>query len=198
MSERSTKHPNRGGPLDGAVLPQGADFSIRIAPEAARFILRGATEHVPAFGPGAPGKLRASTSDTRAALWLGPDECLLIAPGEDPGVFMSTLEQALADAPHSLVDVSHRQVGLALDGRLAQRCLTAGCPLDLRLSAFPVGMATRTIYLKTEIVLWRQAEDRFHVEVWRSFAPYLAGHLAEAHVGAAGLVHTGVSAAVSR
>jgi sarcosine oxidase subunit gamma len=48
-------------------------------------------------------------------------------------------------------------------------------------------MAARTMFLKTEIVLWRQAETRFHVEVWRSFAPYLVGHLAEALTGADGL-----------
>jgi sarcosine oxidase subunit gamma len=36
-------------------------------------------------------------------------------------------------------------------------------------------------------VLWRQADARFHVEVWRSFAPYLVGHLADALSGTNGL-----------
>ena len=52
--------------------------------------------------------------------------------------------------------------------------------LDLDPAAFPVGMATRTLFTKAEIVLWRQGADTFHVEVWRSFAPYLHGLLAEA------------------
>ncbi len=46
-------------------------------------------------------------------------------------------------------------------------------------------MATRTIFDKAEIVLWRRAATTFHVEVWRSFAPYLAASLAEAARGAA-------------
>ena len=55
----------------------------------------------------------------------------------------------------------------------AARALNAGCPLDLSLKAFPVGMATPTIFDKAETVLWRRAATTFHVEVWRSFAPDL-------------------------
>jgi sarcosine oxidase, subunit gamma len=57
--------------------------------------------------------------------------------------------------------------------------LNAGCPLDLDLSAFPVGMCTRTVLAKAEIVLWRTSQDVFHVEVWRSFADYVSRFLAE-------------------
>jgi sarcosine oxidase subunit gamma len=47
----------------------------------------------------------------------------------------------------------------------------SGCPLDL--DRFVVGRATRTIYETVEIILIRETEDRFHVEVWRSFASWL-------------------------
>jgi sarcosine oxidase subunit gamma len=90
------------------------------------------------------------------------------------------LQQALADRPHSLVDVSHRQLGLAISGAHAATVLAAGCPLDLDRGAFPVGMCTRTVLGKAEIVLWRIAEDGFHLEVWRSFAAYVSGVIAEA------------------
>jgi len=33
---------------------------------------------------------------------------------------------------------------------------------------------------KAEIILWRKADDAFRIEVWRSFAPYVLGCLAEA------------------
>jgi heterotetrameric sarcosine oxidase gamma subunit len=36
---------------------------------------------------------------------------------------------------------------------------------------------------KTEIVLWRRAQASFHLEVWRSFAAYLAAFLEEAISG---------------
>jgi len=74
---------------------------------------------------------------------------------------------------YSLVDISQRQLSFELHGPNAALLLNAQCPLDLSLAAFPVHMCTRSVYAKSEIVLWRTAEDRFHVEVWRSFADYV-------------------------
>jgi len=173
------------GPLDRASLPQGDRLAIRLAPRAARFLLRGSPAAAalvePAFGAALPLQpRRASQAGARAALWLGPDEWLLIAEGETPESLGPTWETALAGEPHSLVDVSGRQVGLELKGPLVALALNAGCPLDLGLAAFPVGEATRTMLSKAEIVLWRKAPQHFHVEVWRSFADYAVTFLAEA------------------
>ena len=173
------------GPLDSTALPQGGDFSIRIAPPAARFLLRGSRDAAARVGDcfGAAPPLtprRAHESGSRAALWQGPDEWLLIAEGEPPEALGAELEAAFGSEPHSLVDVSQRQIGLELDGRLAARALSAGCPLDLDESAFPIGEATRTMLSKAEIVLWRREQRRFRVEVWRSFADYAVAFLTEA------------------
>jgi sarcosine oxidase subunit gamma len=113
-----------------------------------------------------------------AALWLGPDEQLLLAP--EASDLAGPLEAALSTLPHSLVDVSHRQTALEVSGPHATALLNVGCPLDLDPAAFPVGMCTRTVLAKAEIVLWRTGEDVFHVEVWRSFAAYVSAFLAEA------------------
>jgi sarcosine oxidase subunit gamma len=183
MSEL-TLPPNPRLLADDLVYPRDTTFSVTPAPSAARFIFRGATASISAFGLEPPERLRASVQGGRAALWLGPDEFLLIAVGEEPDGVEDQVQQRLEGQMFSLVDVSHRQIALIVEGRRAARCLSAGCPLDLRLGAYPVGAVARTIFLKTEIVLWRQDEHRFHVEVWRSFAPYLVGHLAEARAGA--------------
>jgi len=61
--------------------------------------------------------------------------------------------------------------------------LAAGCPLDLDASAFPVGMCTRTMLAKAEIVLWRTDPQVFRVEVWRSFVAYVSQFLGEAARG---------------
>jgi len=117
---------------------------------------------------------RVTLSEDWQALWLGPDEFLLIAvPPPNSEGRGGGLEASLQDIPHSLVEVSDRQLALALEGPHAADVLNAGCPLDLDLAAFPVGMCTRTVFAKAEIVLWRQAEHRFHVEVWRSFSDYV-------------------------
>ena len=159
------------------------------APPAARLILRGSQAVRVAcgmvFGAELPSQLGpAGEGDKRAALWLGPDEWLLIADGADAAAIADVLESVLDGTARSLVDVSHRQIGLIAAGPAAARVLNAGCPLDLHLEAFPVGFATRTLFDKAEIVLWRRAQATFHVEVWRSFAPFLAASLAEAARGA--------------
>jgi sarcosine oxidase subunit gamma len=124
---------------------------------------------------------RARVQDTRATLWLGPDEYLLLdsAPGEREAAVATALERALAAAPHALVDVSHRQFAFEIRGFHSQAILNGACPLDLDLSAFPIGMCTRTVLAKADIVLWRIADDAFHVEAWRSFSGYVGALLAE-------------------
>ena len=176
-------------PLDNIKLPSGPRFTLADAPPATRFVFRGEEPArgacSRAFSLDLPPRLgTAHVGEERAAIWLGPDEWLLIAESVDPEAMAAELEAALETTPHSLVDVSHRQVGLDVRGALAARALSAGCPLDLRARAFPIGMATRTIFDKAEIVLWRRAELAFRVEIWRSFAPYLVAALVEAARGA--------------
>lgn len=133
-----------------------------------------------AFGVALPRETcRAQVHGERAALWLGPDEFLLLAPADALDEITGALTAALGSQPHSLVDVSHRQVGLAVQGPRAEWLLEAQCPLPLNLRDFPVGMCTRTIFGKAEIVLWRTAATAFHLEVWRSFSRYVAELLAE-------------------
>jgi sarcosine oxidase, subunit gamma len=56
--------------------------------------------------------------------------------------------------------------------------LQSGCPLDLHITKFPLGKVVRTLYNSVEIILWRNADDQFYVEVWRSFSEYSLGALA--------------------
>jgi sarcosine oxidase, subunit gamma len=148
----------------------------------ARFSFRGVAAAQQAAGaafgvplPATP--CRAATAGGRAALWLGPDEQLLIAPVDEAEAVRTTISAALGSHPHSLVDISHRQLALELAGPRAGWLLNAGCPLDLDVAAFPVGMCTRTVFHKAEIVLWRTDGERFRLEVWRSFADYVVGML---------------------
>src|ERR1039457_130132 len=107
---------------------------------------------------------------------------LLAFPGQRPrGVNVCTSSQRglFGLRSHSLVDVSHRQTGLEMSGPRAADILNSGCPLDLDVSAFAVGMCTRTVFAKAEIVLWRIAADVFRLEVWRSFTDYVARFLGE-------------------
>jgi sarcosine oxidase subunit gamma len=161
---------------------------VRPLPPAARWILRGGPKvrlaAEAALKVAVPATAcRAGTGGDSAALWLGPDEWLLISPEQAADETAAALSAALESLPHSLVDVSHRQVALELSGPDAPLLLAAGCPLDLDAAAFPAGMCTRTMLAKAEIILWRTGADVFRIEVWRSFAPYVSAFLSEAARG---------------
>jgi sarcosine oxidase subunit gamma len=186
LSSDATLSAERRSILSGRALPDGDRVKAIVAPFAARWILRGGPEvSAPTgavFGATPPLEpLRATAEDKRAALWLGPDEWLLIAEDEaaadEAAALGGAIEAALAGVPHSLVDVSHRQCAIELAGPGAARLINAGVALDLDPAAFPVGMATRTLLLKAEITLWRREAERFRLEVARSFAPYVAAVL---------------------
>jgi sarcosine oxidase subunit gamma len=171
---------------------------LKVLPPATRFSFNGDAAARAAVTPiwGAPFSeeaCRAHVDSTRATLWLGPDEYLLLdtavittastSTAATSAALFESLETALGDIPHALVDVSHRQFALEVAGPNATAILNGACPLDLDLSEFPVGMCTRTVLAKADIVLWRKREDVFHLEVWRSFAGYVSGILTEIAAG---------------
>jgi sarcosine oxidase, subunit gamma len=158
---------------------------LAVLPDSAKLSFRGRPSSIPAAGEafGVPlpqTACRFGANGKRAAFWLGPDEWLLAATGEQASVLFAAMEKALRGYSCSLVDVSHRSDAFALSGRMSDYVLNHGCPLDLSLQAFPVGMCTRTILGKATILLSRPEPDTFHIDVGRSFAPYVWQLLDEA------------------
>lgn len=95
---------------------------------------------------------------------LGPDEWLLRAEA-------SAAVPTGGGLPVAITDISERSICLIVEGPYASKVLMSGCPLDL--DQFAVGRATRTIFETVEIIIIRDAENRFQVEVWRSFSAWL-------------------------
>jgi sarcosine oxidase subunit gamma len=160
--------------------------SLSPVPSAVRFNLRARGSAVgpagEAFGLTLPLEACRSVSDNdRAALWLGPDEWLLLAPDGSASEITESFATTLGKIPYSLVEVSHRLSALTIIGPQAATILNEACPLDLDPAAFPVGMSTRTVFGKAEIILWRIARDGFRLEVARSFAAYVRALLDVSH-----------------
>jgi sarcosine oxidase subunit gamma len=157
----------------------GQNVVAKLLAPAAYFVLRGDAAVMQAAGTVIgvrPSEIacRAASGPAWSALWLGPDEQLLRGPLTDQQRAETALQSALGGLPHSLVDVSHRQIACEITGPLAATWLNAACPLDLDLAAFPTSMVTRTVFAKAEIILWRKAPEVFHVDIWRSYAEYFA------------------------
>jgi sarcosine oxidase, subunit gamma len=164
---------------------------LRPLPPASRFVLRGGPQVLAAASTAlgltlSEAPCRAAHSPDRAALWLGPDERLLIGTADASGEIAEGLQRALAGSAHSLVEVSHAFAAFEVSGPRAAQALNAGCPLDLDPASFPPDMCTRTVFAKAQVVLWRTGPETFRVETARSFAPYVTKLLALAASESAG------------
>jgi sarcosine oxidase subunit gamma len=147
----------------GSAPVERPGVKLSLASELVRYSLRARDPAVLAelLGHALPTRI-GDTAD--GIVCLGPDEWYVVLPDN----FDLPRGEGLAC---SVVDVSSRALGFLLEGPSADAVLASGCPLDLARIA--PGRATRTVFETVEIVIWRTSETRWHIEVWRSFAPWL-------------------------
>lgn len=151
--------------------------SVAVMPSVARLNLRIASADLAAasaaFGLPLPGKIgQGAVKNGRAAWCLGPDEWLLHAPEAEQASIVADFAKVRAMAPHSLTVISDREFTIAITGPGAQELLSVACPLDL--SRMAPGTAKRTLFDSAQVVLIRDADDAFRIEVWRSFFPHVS------------------------
>jgi sarcosine oxidase subunit gamma len=111
-----------------------------------------------------------ATAGERAALWLGPDEWLVVG-GPPP---------AAAPPGCGLVDVSAQYITISLGGPAAFEVLAHGCALDLP----PAGTrwCAQTALARADVTLWGADVDEIRILVRCSFARYLATWILDASV----------------
>jgi len=159
-------------PATPLVIRAAADctrFSLRIDPAA----VASASE---ALGLKMPAKIgELASSGERIAMCLGPDEWYIIVPLAAQDDVQHAFAALYAKVPHSLVDISHREVAIEIEGAGAALALRSAIPFDV--DAMPVASGCRTVFDKAQIVFVREATDSFRIEVWRSFADHVWGIL---------------------
>jgi len=112
-----------------------------------------------------------------AALWLGPDEWLLVTPVEEGFRVFDRLRQALVShgLESALTDISSGQTMFRLSGPSVKEVLAKGCSLDLDPDEFQPGQCAQTLLAKANALIWRRDESiSYDLIVRRSFAEYLA------------------------
>ncbi|MGW0966655.1 sarcosine oxidase subunit gamma [Streptomyces sp. NPDC002516] len=117
-----------------------------------------------------------------AALWLGPDEWLLIGTPDSQRDLESRIREAAGDEFVSVTDVSAQRTTLLVTGPRAHDLLAHGCALDLHPRAFGPSRCAQTTLGRTQVVLVSRDEPGagFWVLVRSSFAGYLAEWLLDA------------------
>lgn len=161
--------------LAAGLLVETSAARISVATPCGRLSLRARSGLGPigtALGLSLPERIGLCTaSGAFEAIRLGPDEWMIHAP-EAQVVGIETALAALYDRhPHSLVDVSGREITFVIDGSQAAELLTLGCPRDI--GGIKPGEGRRTVFDGVAVILWRAGENDFRMDVWHSFAPYL-------------------------
>lgn len=115
------------------------------------------------------------------ALWIGPDEWLVLTAPDTAASTNEALRDALAGRFGAVTDVSGGQTVISLRGHRARHVLAKGCTLDLHPREFGVGQCAQSYLAKASVTI-RQVGDEpsFDVIVRRSFAEYLALWLRDA------------------
>ena len=130
----------------------------------------------PSILPFDPPEPNATTTwNGRDALWLGPDEWLVVGEPGTGGSIQRELQSAMTGHHHSVVDVSANRVVYDLtDGR---DLLSSGCGLDLDPGRWQPGMCAQTLFGGAQVILHQLDERTTRVFVRPSFADYFVARL---------------------
>jgi sarcosine oxidase, subunit gamma len=115
-----------------------------------------------------------------AALWMAPDEVLVLVPADRRAEALARLREA-AKGRHMLVeDVSDMRAGLVLEGAAVRDVLARVTPADVSPAALPPGRVRRTRVGQVAAALWLPEEGRAEVLCSRSVAGYVFALLEDA------------------
>ena len=130
-----------------------------------------------ALGLPVPAVRRMVRAGDRAALWMAPDEVLILGPDAALDA-MAAMAPALAGAHHLMADVTDARALFRIAGPRAREVLAKLCPVDLHPAAFGPGDVRRTRAAQVAAAIWAEGRDDFRLIAFRSVADYVAGLLA--------------------
>ena len=118
-----------------------------------------------------------STAGDLSALWLGPDEWLIVGPSGREGDLADSLRGALQGRHFAVTDLSEARTVIAISGPRARDLLAKGTSLDLHPRVFGPGRCAQGGIAKATMILHQldadgNGEPRFEIYIANSFADY--------------------------
>tara|TARA_B100000989_G_C19452862_1_gene432593 strand:+ start:452 stop:1066 length:615 start_codon:yes stop_codon:yes gene_type:complete len=162
--------PNPNGGKPGLVFCEMAHLgklNLRADKTAAKMIksITGCT-----FPPAAN---KFNTAGERHAVWLGPDEFMIICEaGKDEELAIS-IHASFGSRHAAVTNITDALAALHLKGAAVRQVLAKGCALDLHQNSFTSGDAAQTLLSHAAVTIMALANDEFIVICRTSFASYL-------------------------
>ena len=166
-----------GGDLSIRELPFVSQVNLRADPNDLR-LMRQLESALDFALPVVPNT--AASREDRRALWLGPDEWLVVGPDGHHAALEQALRNALNGAVGSVVDVSANRSLLEIRGPKARQLLAHGVTTDLDSRSFGPGRCAQTLLAKAQVIIERPDDSVFRLYARTSFASYVADWLLDA------------------
>jgi len=171
-----------GGEQQGVVLcERPARGQIGLRGDAERPAFRNAVKGVLGFVPPRKATTAAGGAGLPRALWLGPDEWLVVIDDSQTAAAAADLASALERQHAQVVDLSDSHAVIGLAGPHARDVLMKGCTLDMHRRAFGPGRCTRTLLAKAQVIIHQTTQvPEYDLYVQRGIAEYLWAWLEDA------------------
>lgn len=121
----------------------------------------------------------ASWGDVKA-LWLSPDQWLILCPADKAESLTAGLRGALGDIHSLAVNVSDMRAIIRLEGEGVRETVMKGTSIDLTDSAYPASTVRRMKFAEIAALLHIVEENVIDIYVFRSFAQYTWDFLSKA------------------
>ena len=125
---------------------------------------------------------RLSAIGASRAMWLGPDETLLMIDEARQAEFMLKLRATLKDTHYAATIVTDAIRIFRLGGARRLDVLAKGCRLDLHPAIFAKGHCAQSLLSHASITLARDAEDSMLLFCRTSFSDYVTSWLKDAAI----------------
>ncbi|MEM7189259.1 MAG: sarcosine oxidase subunit gamma family protein [Pseudomonadota bacterium] len=122
-----------------------------------------------------PAALQTTAAGQARAVWMSPDELLLLLA--DAPAAVDGLSAQMAGHYAMALDVSDTRVVFRLTGALVGEVLAKGAPCDCSDRGFPPGTARRTHLGGLAVAIWRIDAETWEIACFRSFAHHLKAWL---------------------
>ena len=169
-----------GAEYEGAVLVQDAGLQgmITLRGDLAGAALGKALHDLCSLAVPAPRRM--TSAGTRSALWMSPDELLVLCPYGDAPRRASGLQAALAGEHALVATVSDARAMFTLDGASLREVLAKLAPVDMAPGRIEPGEVRRTRLAQVAAAFWLEREGRARVVCFRSVARYVFDILSDA------------------
>ncbi len=106
------------------------------------------------------------------ALWLSPDQWLVLCPGNKTAKLLSELNTAFKSLHSLAVDVSDMRAIIRIEGEYARTTVMKGTSIDLTHGDYPPGTIRRMKFAEVGALLHIIEDDVIEIYVFRSYADY--------------------------